>query len=72
MRTLVLSALVATVLGSCSDGPEYNDQQRVCIAKLYRDYDAKQMTQCVNVCKSCMDGSTATCSTSCYLKGARS
>jgi hypothetical protein len=50
--------LLATALMGCSNEPEYSDQQRACIAKLYSNYDAKQMNQCVNVCKSCMGGST--------------
>jgi hypothetical protein len=29
------------------------------------------MKQCVALCKSCMDGNTVTCTTSCDLKGAR-
>jgi len=72
MRTLSLCLLAATFLTGCSNEPEYSDQQRACIARLYIDYDAKQMSQCVNVCKSCMGGSTTTCTTSCTLKGARS
>jgi PBP1b-binding outer membrane lipoprotein LpoB len=71
MRTLSALMLLATVLMGCSNEPEYSDQQRACIAKLYSNYDAKQMNQCVNVCKSCMGGSTVTCTTSCNLKGAR-
>jgi hypothetical protein len=71
MRTLSALMLLATVLMGCSSEPEYSDQQRACIAKLYSNYDAKQMNQCVNVCKSCMGGSTVTCTTSCNLKGAR-
>jgi hypothetical protein len=70
---LTLSVLLVTLLAGCSNEPEYSDQQRACIAKLYSSYDAKQMDQCVNVCKSCMSGSTVTCTctTSCNLKGAR-
>jgi PBP1b-binding outer membrane lipoprotein LpoB len=71
MRTLSLLMLLATLLTGCSNEPEYSDQQRVCITKLYSSYDAKQMSQCVNVCKSCMGGNTVTCTTSCNLKGAR-
>jgi uncharacterized lipoprotein len=58
MRTLTLSVLLVTLLTGCSNEPEYSDQQRACIAKLYSSYDAKQMNQCVNVCKSCMGGTT--------------
>jgi hypothetical protein len=71
MRALSLLVLLALLLTGGSNEPEYTDQQRACIAKLYNSYDAKQMNQCVNVCKSCMGGSTVTCTTSCNLKGAR-
>jgi hypothetical protein len=71
MRTLSLCLLAATFLAGCSSEPEYSDQQRACIARLYSSYDARQMSQCVNVCKSCMGGSTVTCTTSCNLRGAR-
>jgi hypothetical protein len=71
MRKLSLCLLAAMFLIGCSKEPEYTDQQRACIAKLYKDYDAKQMSQCVNVCQSCMSGNTTTCTTSCNLKGAR-
>jgi starvation-inducible outer membrane lipoprotein len=70
MRTLSLLMALATLLTGCSNEPDYSDRQRACIAKLYSSYDAKQMNQCVNVCKSCMGGSTVTCTTSCNLKGA--
>lgn len=71
MRTLGLCLLAIALLTGCSKEPEYTDQQRLCIVKLYQNYNAKQMSQCVDVCKSCMGGSTTTCSTSCNLKGAR-
>ncbi len=71
MLALSLLVLLAMFLAGCSKEPEYTDQERVCIAKLYSSYDAKQMNQCVNVCKSCMGGSTVTCTTSCDLNGAR-
>jgi hypothetical protein len=71
MRTLGLGLLAVILQCGCSKEPEYTDQQRLCIGRLYKNYDAKQMSQCVDVCKSCMDGSTTTCTTSCYLKGAR-
>jgi hypothetical protein len=63
--------VLAMFLTGRSDETEYSDQQRACIARLYSSYDAKQMSQCVNVCRSCMGGNTVTCSTSCNLKGAR-
>jgi hypothetical protein len=71
MRILTLSVLLVTLLTGCSNEPEYSDQQRACIAKLYSSYDPKQMNQCFNACRSCMAGTTVTCTTSCNLKGAR-
>jgi hypothetical protein len=71
MRTLSLYLLAATLLAGCSNEPEYSDRQRACIAKLYGSYDPKQMSQCFNVCRSCLAGTTVTCTTSCNLKGAR-
>ena len=70
MRALILCLLAAMFLAACSNEPEYTDQQQACIARQYQVYDRKQMDQCLNVCKSCMRGTTATCTTSCKLKGA--
>jgi hypothetical protein len=69
MRVLPICLLVV-FLTACSNEPEYTDQQRACIVKQYPVYNAKQLDQCVNVCKSCMGGNTVTCTTSCNLKGA--
>lgn len=71
MRTLYLGMLAAVLLTGCSNEPEYTDQQQACIAKQYKEYDSKQLNQCVNVCKYCLAGTTTTCTTSCNLKGAR-
>jgi hypothetical protein len=64
--------LVVLALGfaSCSREVEYTDQQRLCIAQRHTTYDAKQLSQCVDVCKACMNGNTVTCNTSCRLRGA--
>jgi hypothetical protein len=69
MRALSLCMAAATLLTCCSKEPEYTSEQRACIARQYA-YDAKQLDQCVKVCKACLDGNTATCTTSCKLKGA--
>jgi hypothetical protein len=70
MRALTL-CLLAADLTSCSKEPEYTAQQSACIAKQYKNYNPKQLSQCVNVvCKSCMGGNTVTCNTSCQLNGA--
>jgi hypothetical protein len=71
MRSLiVLTAALAIGLASCSQEAEYTDQQRQCIAQRHNQYDAKQLSQCVDVCKVCMNGNNVTCNTSCKLKGA--
>jgi hypothetical protein len=72
MRLSRLTGLIATLcLASCSpQQPEYTEQQRVCIAQRYRDYDAKKLGPCVDVCLSCLSGTVATCNSSCKLKGA--
>jgi hypothetical protein len=68
-RTVLLMA-IASSLGSCSQEPEYSDQQRACIAQHYKEFDARKLSQCVDVCKACMNGNNVTCNTSCKLKGA--
>jgi hypothetical protein len=73
MRRLgfILLAGFAVGLGSCSEEqPDYTEQQRVCISHRYNAYDPKHLSQCVDVCKSCLSGTIATCNTSCKLKGA--
>jgi len=70
MRSLGALTAVAIGLASCSQEVEYSDQQRACIAQRYTNFDAKNLYQCVDVCKSCMKGNTVTCNTSCKLKGA--
>jgi lipid II:glycine glycyltransferase (peptidoglycan interpeptide bridge formation enzyme) len=61
--------LNTVLLTGCSNRAEYTDQQRAYVAGLYKDYDAKQMSQCVSVCKICMSGNMTSCTTSCTLKG---
>jgi hypothetical protein len=70
LRSLVLLTALAAGLASCSQEVEYTDQQRSCIAQRYTNYDARQLSQCVDVCKACMRGNTVTCNTSCRLRGA--
>lgn len=72
LRTFMTWAALTLGLGlaSCSKETDYTDQQRSCIAERYVSYDARQLGQCVDVCKACMKGSTVTCNTSCRLKGA--
>jgi hypothetical protein len=68
--SIIVVAAVAIFLASCSQEVEYSDQQRACIAQRYKKFDARNLSQCVDVCEACMTGTTATCTTSCKLKGA--
>ena len=71
LRSLCVLTASAIGLAACSqEQPEYTDQQRACIAGRYADFDARKLSQCVDVCKACMNGTNATCNTSCKLKGA--
>jgi hypothetical protein len=70
MQFLIALVAIAISLTACSQEPEYSDQQRACIAQQFKGYDAKQLSQCIDVCKACMKGSNVTCNTSCKLKGA--
>jgi hypothetical protein len=72
IKLLGAIVLVATAIcvASCSQEVEYSDQQRACIAQRYSEFDPRNLSQCVDVCKACMAGTTVTCTTSCKLKGA--
>ena len=70
LRSLIVLVALAIGLASCSLEVAYTNEQRMCIAQRSKDYDARQLSQCVDVCKACMNGNTATCNTSCKLKGA--
>lgn len=69
-RSLISSTVLALGLASCSQEMEYTEQERACIAQRYASYNARQLNQCVDVCKACMRGNTVTCNTSCRLRGA--
>jgi hypothetical protein len=69
-QSLTSWTVLALGLASCSQEMEYTEQQRACIAQRYTSYDARQLNQCVDVCKACMNGNTLTCNTSCKLRGA--
>jgi len=69
-RNFIPWIVLALGLASCSQEIEYTEEQRSCIAQRYASYDARQLNQCVDVCKACMKGNTVTCNTSCKLRGA--
>jgi hypothetical protein len=64
----LIFAMLAVV--ACSPEGAQSDAEQACASKLYPNYDVTRLDQCMNVCKSCRNGNTVTCSTSCKLKGA--
>jgi hypothetical protein len=70
LRGLSVLTALAICVASCSPEDGYTDQQRACISQRYVNYDSRQLSQCVDVCKACMTGTIVTCNTSCKLKGA--
>jgi hypothetical protein len=69
LRSLIVLVAIAVGLASCSQEVEYTDQQRACISQRYKEFDARKLSQCVDICKACMNGNNVTCNTSCKLKG---
>jgi hypothetical protein len=69
LRSFIVLVPMAIGLASCSQEVEYTDQQRACISQRYKEFDARKLSQCVDVCKACMNGNNVTCNTSCKLKG---
>jgi hypothetical protein len=73
MHLLSLWVLIGSAIGLASCSQEqagYTEQERACIAQRHKDYDARRLSQCVEVCAACLKGTVATCNTSCKLKGA--
>jgi hypothetical protein len=68
-RRLVCMLVLTAGLTACQE-VEYTPEQRSCIASHYAAYDAKEINQCVDVCRVCMKGNVVTCNTSCRLRGA--
>jgi hypothetical protein len=71
MRVLVVT-IFALMTAACQ--PEQQDitgSTVACPVRTYSTYNPKDLSQCVNACKSCDHGTTVTCTTSCTLHGAR-
>ena len=68
-RDLLCLLALAAGLSACQE-PDYTPEQKLCIASRYAAYDARQLNQCVDVCRVCMKGNVVTCNTSCRLRGA--
>jgi hypothetical protein len=71
MRQLATIALLASLICGCSQPEEMPPEVRACAARLYVNYNPKNMDQCTAVCIACAKGVTTTCSTACTLKGAK-
>jgi hypothetical protein len=71
MRNAAFWTIAALVLVSCSPDPESPAPSNTCTKELFSNYNPTVLSQCVEACKKCDHGTTATCSTSCNLKGAR-
>jgi hypothetical protein len=70
MRTLTIIFL-ALFAGACGQDVSVAGSTNSCVTNLYPVLDRKNMSQCVDVCLHCERGTQATCSTSCFLKGAK-
>jgi len=71
MRSLVLIILTALVLSSCGREEEVTSSTNATCAARHFPYDPKNLKLCVDACRSCDNGTTVTCTTSCTLKGAK-
>jgi hypothetical protein len=70
MRLVLLLALSLSLM-ACHDEEATGAINVRCAEKLYSPYNPKNLEQCIAACKSCERGTTATCTTSCRLRGAR-
>jgi hypothetical protein len=71
MRLFATVALLASLSCGCSQQEEMPPEVRACAAKLYANYNPKNLDQCTAVCIACANGVMTTCSTACTLKGAK-
>jgi len=70
MQRCAFLVFVAFAVASCSPEGEVTGSTK-CASSLYPSYNPKVLDQCMAACIKCDRGTTATCSTSCTLKGAR-
>jgi hypothetical protein len=70
LRCAILVAVVLMLAG-CRSDDETTGSVDQCMVKNFPSYNPKEMDQCVAACKKCEHGVTTTCTTSCFLKGAR-
>lgn len=68
-----ISALLVSliVLAGCNQDTETTGSTNSkCVMALFPSFNPRNLNQCVAACLKCDHGNTATCSTSCNLKGA--
>jgi hypothetical protein len=70
MRAILVIALPAILIASCTPDNDVTGSVNACTAKLYSSFNPKDIKQCVGACTNCDRGTTITCTTSCTLKGA--
>jgi hypothetical protein len=71
MRRFAVLAAAALLMMSCSPDKDVTGSIRdKCATDLFNPFNPKSLGQCVAACIKCDRGTTATCSTSCTLKGA--
>jgi hypothetical protein len=56
-------------MASCSESA-VTASTNSCAATHYTQYNPKDLAQCTEVCRKCINGTPTTCSTSCTLRGA--
>jgi hypothetical protein len=71
MRRFAALVSVTLAVASCSPDAEVTGSANKCPTDLYPSFNPKALDQCVGACIKCDRGTTATCSMSCNLKGAR-
>jgi PBP1b-binding outer membrane lipoprotein LpoB len=69
MRIVLIVAMALLLCGCFNE--ETTGSVNACAANLHANYNVRDLRQCVDVCVKCARGVTATCTTSCTLKGAR-
>ena len=71
MRKIALLVSLMILAGCNQDTETTGSTSSKCVMQLFPSYNAQVMNQCVAACLKCDHGNTATCSTSCTLKGAK-
>ncbi len=68
-RVLIIVALALLAAG-CRQDNDTTGSIDNCPVRLAKNYNPRNLDQCVSACRSCDHGTVTTCTTSCRLKGA--